>query len=264
MRREGKMQTFPIRAVTCATLLFLPLAAAAEADGPDAWRVSGVAQDDVLNVRMGPGVEYPVIGAFGPGARHLRAETCTPLASFAEFDALSASERATLPNRWCLIDGGSQGRGWVAQAYLVEDYLPAATSEQTGTDGGERASATFDIAVPLVRNFFEKEAFMLARGETLLVDRETSRAWLFLGLARKVARDPAEYSLFDAQDTDIGEITAMLDPDRPIRQGLVTVLVRFTNFGTPREARVLVRADPEQGGAFRIFAIEHQDGASIP
>ena len=90
------MQTFTLPGVVCATLLMLPLAARAEADGPDARSVSGVAQDDVLDVRMGPGTDYPVIG---PDARHLPAETCTPLATFAEFDALSPSERAALPDR---------------------------------------------------------------------------------------------------------------------------------------------------------------------
>ena len=257
------MQKFPVLGVVCAMLLVLPQAAFSEADGPDAWRVSGVAQGDVLNIRMGPGTEYPIIGAFGPEARHLRAETCTPLATLAEFNALSASERAALPERWCLVDGGPQGRGWVAQAYLAEDYLPAGASTQNDT-AGEPAPPPFDIAVPLVRNLFEKEKFLLGRGDSLLVDSERSRAWFFLDLARRMSRDPGAYSLFDAQDTDISELTAMLDPDRPIRQGVATVLVRFTNFGAPRETRVLVRADPEQGGAFRIFAIEHQSGTTIP
>lgn len=257
------MRNFPIASVGCAIFLMLPQMASAEADGPDAWRVSGVAQDDVLNIRMGPGVEYPIIGAFNPDARHLRAETCTPLATFAEFDALSVSERAALPDRWCLMDGGTRGRGWVAQAYLAEDYLGAnAAGPNEAT--GEGTPSPFGIAVPLVRNLFEKEAFLLSRGESIIVDSEVARAWFFLDLARRMSRDPAAYSLFAGQDADVTDVGAMLDPDRPIRQGVVTVLVRYTNFGASRETRVHVRADPEQGGAFRIFSIEHQDGTSIP
>lgn len=257
------MRDLPFTSVVCAILLVLPRMASAEADGPDAWRVSGVAQDDVLNIRMGPGVEYPIIGAFEPDARHLLAETCTPLATFAEFDALSDSDRATLPDRWCLMDGGTRGRGWVAHAYLAEDYLGADAAE-LNEGAGERAPPPFDIAVPLVRNLFEKEAFLLGRGESLLADSGEARAWFFLDVARRISRDPAAYSLFAGQDADVTDVTAVLDPDRPIRQGVVTVLVRYTNFGASRETRVLVRADPKQGGAFRVFSIEQQDGTSIP
>ncbi|SFP96306.1 SH3 domain-containing protein [Tranquillimonas alkanivorans] len=241
-------------AMLCVGLLSLPPMAIADADGPDAWRVTGVAREDVLNIRMGPGTEYPVIGALPPDARHLRAKTCTPLATVAQYDTLSADERTALPARWCLVDGGSQGRGWVPQAYLAED---STASSPFRTASGEEAPPPFDIAVPLVRNLFRKETFLLSRGESLLRDPEASRSWFFLDLARKMASDPGAHPLFDAQDTDIGDISVALDPDEPIRQGVVTVLVRYTNFGISREARAYLRADPEQGGALRIFRIVH-------
>ncbi|SDY61759.1 hypothetical protein [Citreimonas salinaria] len=247
-------------ALLCAAMVAAPNPAPAEADGPDAWRVSGVASDDVLNMRMGPGTEYPVIGALAHDARHLRAETCAPLATFAQLGALSASERAALPARWCLMDAGSRGRGWVAQAYLAEDSLPAGQAARPPVD---KAPPPFDIAVPLVRNLFQKEAFLLGRGESVLDDSEESRAWFALALARRMAADPGAYLLFDAQDVDLGDVTVTHDPANPVRQGLVTILVRFANFGTPREARVLVRADPEQAGAMRIIAVEHESGAAI-
>ena len=41
----------------------------ATADGPDAWRVVGVASDDVLNARIGPGTAYFVIDALAHDAR---------------------------------------------------------------------------------------------------------------------------------------------------------------------------------------------------
>lgn len=36
------------------------------------WRVVGVAADDVLNIRAGPGVSNPIVGSFPPNARNIR------------------------------------------------------------------------------------------------------------------------------------------------------------------------------------------------
>jgi uncharacterized protein YraI len=49
-----------------AIIALSPTLAMAEADGPDAWRVSGVANWDTLSVRMGPGTKYAKIGELPP------------------------------------------------------------------------------------------------------------------------------------------------------------------------------------------------------
>lgn len=41
-----------------------------------AYRVVGVAANDVLNIRSGPGVSYGIVGMFAPNARDLRISGC--------------------------------------------------------------------------------------------------------------------------------------------------------------------------------------------
>ncbi len=67
-------------------------------EAPTFW-VYGVAQDDVLNVRMGPSAETDVVGAIPPAARGIRmAGACEGM--------------------WCLVEFGGN-RGWVNRSYLV-------------------------------------------------------------------------------------------------------------------------------------------------
>ena len=72
--------------------------ARSETDAPTFW-VYGVADDDVLNVRMGPSPEHDVVGAIPPAARGVRmAGACEGM--------------------WCLVQFGDQ-KGWVNRSYLV-------------------------------------------------------------------------------------------------------------------------------------------------
>ncbi|MGV0908506.1 hypothetical protein [Martelella sp. FOR1707] len=67
-------------AAIAAAFALLASVAQAEIDGsgPDAWRVTGVAPNDVLNVRMGPGTDYPVIATLAHDQRELQQITCVP------------------------------------------------------------------------------------------------------------------------------------------------------------------------------------------
>lgn len=96
-------------------------AAMAEADGPDAWRVTGVAPDDSLNLRAGPGVDYPVIDTLAHDARGLTAITCVPLLSYADWERFQGTD---LPPRWCLVSQDLT-RGWAAGRFLAEDVAAA-------------------------------------------------------------------------------------------------------------------------------------------
>jgi uncharacterized membrane protein len=62
--------------------------------------VTGVAGDDVLNIRHGPGTRYPVIGTLAPDARGI------------EVVAVDAT------GRWGEVNAGEQS-GWVAMRYLA-------------------------------------------------------------------------------------------------------------------------------------------------
>jgi uncharacterized protein YraI len=97
--------------------------ALATADGPDAWRVVGVAPDDVLNVRVGPGTEYFVITALPPNARRLQLGTCTPTITQAQYFALTPAAQAQLARyaRWCVVSWGGEQLGWVNARFLGED-----------------------------------------------------------------------------------------------------------------------------------------------
>lgn len=54
-------------ALTMATLTVWPSTVGATADGPDYYRVVNVAEDDMLNLRRGPGTDFEVIVGLPPG-----------------------------------------------------------------------------------------------------------------------------------------------------------------------------------------------------
>lgn len=90
------------RGAFAAALLLAPLAAGATADGPDFYRVVGVASDDMLNLRRGPGTQYETIVGLPPGR---------------ELDLLSRE-----PNGWCLVAlrEAPQLQGFVSCRYIGE------------------------------------------------------------------------------------------------------------------------------------------------
>ncbi|ABD56391.1 SH3 domain-containing protein [Jannaschia sp. CCS1] len=77
--------------------------------GPDFWRVSGVANWDVLNVRAGPGVAYNVVDRLPHNARQVQVVSCVPIAT------------SRGPANWCLVNWQGYQRGWVNSRFLRED-----------------------------------------------------------------------------------------------------------------------------------------------
>ncbi len=117
-----------IIAIIAAFVALVPLAAFAEADGPDAWRVIGVSPDDHLNARMGPGIEYPVLAALPHDARALQMQACVPTFPVGDAPVLSDEMRRLLDAPvWCLVswtptqNSPEFGRGWVNRRFLGED-----------------------------------------------------------------------------------------------------------------------------------------------
>ena len=98
------------------------IGAKAEADGPDFYRVSGVAADDVLNIRAEPNPHAAQVGSIPPNADCVRNLGCQGGLTFQEFSTLNQTEQAERLKqnpRWCRIE--HQGiTGWVAGRYLVE------------------------------------------------------------------------------------------------------------------------------------------------
>lgn len=132
---------FAVAAIAVA-LAFLASVTHAEIDGsgPDAWRVMGVAPNDVLNVRMGPGTNYPVIETFAHNERNLQQITCVPFYTMAHFSAMTEAELDALPPRWCLMRTADLTKaGWVAQRFLIADFDDEVLYGNGGANGEPEA-----------------------------------------------------------------------------------------------------------------------------
>jgi hypothetical protein len=239
--------------------------AQAEIDGhgPDAWRVTGVAADDVLNMRMGPGTKYLVIDHLAPDARGLRQITCVPLLIPSIYYSLTEAQRADLPQRWCLMQTSDfRKAGWVAQRFIMEDSGQAAV--QPGTGSGvippvqTIGDPLIDGAAQLVHDLYAAETVSQSRADYPFAAGNAAR-YFFSDLVPALSGHGADL-LYDAQDFQ-GRITRIApDADSPMFRGMITINVDFTNFGAPKRASFRLRADPSQPNApFRIFRIDHSD-----
>jgi len=110
-------------ALTLALIATASLAHA-EADGPDAWRVIGVASNDVLNVRAGPGTDYMILDALPYNARGIQLGTCVPTVTRDQYFALTGAQQQQLNSypAWCVVIWGDTQRGWVNRRFLGEDF----------------------------------------------------------------------------------------------------------------------------------------------
>lgn len=119
-----------------ATALYIvaPATAHAEADGPDFWAVQGVRSNDRLNMHRTQSPRSAVVARIPHHASGLRNLGCTRGPSFAQWEKMTAAERArSSRSRWCKVS--YQGRsGWVAGRFLREGGAPE-----------EAASASVDV-----------------------------------------------------------------------------------------------------------------------
>jgi heat shock protein HslJ len=112
--------------VVLTTLLLDPALALAEADGPDFYRLVDVVVDDVLNIRAGPGIDHPIVGAIPANADGIANFGCVGGLDFDQWASTTAEERAAARNhRWCRV-GYNRTVGWAAGRYLVEGAGPDA------------------------------------------------------------------------------------------------------------------------------------------
>jgi uncharacterized protein YgiM (DUF1202 family) len=96
--------------------------ALAEADGPDYYRVQGVAGNDALNIRSEADPQADKVGEIPPGADCVRNLGCKGGLSLDEFTNLSKREQAAAKKdhpRWCHIEYRGV-KGWVSGHYLAE------------------------------------------------------------------------------------------------------------------------------------------------
>ncbi|WP_155326473.1 hypothetical protein [Alkalilacustris brevis] len=223
--------------------------------GPDAWQVIDVAPDDVLNARMGPGTQYPIIGEFAPGETGLVQVTCVPFMTYEQGMNLSPARRQQLdlPPRWCLMaSADSRRQGWVSARFLAEDGTPADADHTQDTIDME------DAAVRLVERLYTLHD-LAARGQALSpLERPRARDFFFLDDVGLIADHPMGADpLYDAQDIEITDFSVT---PRSVFRGMITVEVTFRNFGRPQMVEFSLRADTQQEGApIRILEISHEN-----
>ena len=112
-------------AVSCALLMIMtPSLSRADADGPDFFRVVGVASNDVLNIRTSATALSTKIGAIPHNGDGIRNLGCQGGLSYAEWSEATETERkAAERRRWCRISYKGV-EGWVAGRFLGEGGAP--------------------------------------------------------------------------------------------------------------------------------------------
>lgn len=115
-----------LRALALLLAVAWPVAAHAEADGPDFYRSKGVAAGDTLAIRSAPSARAAKLGDIPPDGTCIRNLGCKGGLSLREFTELSQAEQARRLKRnprWCKVE--YQGlTGWVAGRYLAEGGCP--------------------------------------------------------------------------------------------------------------------------------------------
>jgi len=96
--------------------------ALATADGPDYFAVTGVASNDVLNIRARPSYRSRKIGTIPSNGQRIKNLGCQGGPSFMEWENMTEIERKLADQkRWCRII--FQGiEGWVAGRFLAEGH----------------------------------------------------------------------------------------------------------------------------------------------
>lgn len=117
-----------MRAAICIALLAGTLLASsparAEADGPDFYRVTGVAANDTLAIRAAPSPRARRLGSIPPSADGIRNLGCRGGLAFAEWSrATPAAREAAARRRWCRVVWKGV-TGWAAGRFLAEGSGP--------------------------------------------------------------------------------------------------------------------------------------------
>ena len=125
----GKKQiltAFLFTSATMASILSVALnPAAAEADGPDFYRVKGVASNDTLNIRSEPSASSQKLGEIPYNANGVKNLGCKGSLNFADWQKASPAQRkAAAASRWCKVSFDGKV-GWVAGRFLAEGDGPA-------------------------------------------------------------------------------------------------------------------------------------------
>ncbi len=105
--------------------LAAPAFVQAQGHGPDYWAVTGVAPNDVLNMRAGPNADTAAIGRIPANARGVKNHGCPSDVTFEQWLRMTQAQRdaAQRRARWCQVEYNGT-RGWVNGRFLREDGPP--------------------------------------------------------------------------------------------------------------------------------------------
>jgi heat shock protein HslJ len=99
---------------------FFGTTASATADGPDYYAVTGVANNDALNIRTKPSASGTLIGSIPPNGDGIANLGCVGGLTYQEWEDATEEERAAgVKTRWCRV-GYDRTIGWVAGWFLTE------------------------------------------------------------------------------------------------------------------------------------------------
>ncbi|MEF2554442.1 SH3 domain-containing protein [Aurantimonas sp. A2-1-M11] len=238
--------------VAASLLILTPTVVQAQMDGhgPDAWQVTGVAPNDMLNVRTGPGTGHLVIGAVAPDAKGLRMVTCVPFLTRQAYRDLTETQRANLPPRWCLIESPDLvTMGWVSANYLQED----------ASAGRLDLDPLVAEGVALVRRLYDRQ-FDAGDADTEgPLHPSAARAYFFPDGVARLAQGVQADPLFGTQDADVTDLQVAPAPERAMFRGMISVHATFRNFGHPQRAVFRLRVDGARDPpALRVMRVEHE------
>jgi hypothetical protein len=110
------------RSVIRAAALLLGAATCASAEEPPPhWAVTGVPQDDVLNMRDMPHGDSKKLAGIPPDAHGLKNLGCLKAEpSLERWASMTPDERANAKLEWCRVEYHGQ-QGWVAARFLKPD-----------------------------------------------------------------------------------------------------------------------------------------------
>jgi hypothetical protein len=93
-------------------------------DAPQYWAVTGVASDDVLNMRDVPHGDSKKLGAIPPNAHGLKSLGCMrPEPSLDRWMDMTEDEKKNAKLEWCRVEYKGH-QGWVAARFLKPDAAP--------------------------------------------------------------------------------------------------------------------------------------------
>ncbi len=131
-------------------LIAVSLTPEAVAQSGHSWSVIGVSSNDTLNVRAGPGTQFPVIDRLGYNQSGLRKVTCTPYTRQDRNYSNSLRSQLNQMTKWCLVkmSGASYAAGWVNNRFLGQG---GSSNSQTGLTHAQACAQNPSINADLGR-----------------------------------------------------------------------------------------------------------------